>query len=55
MVDYKQLYFHVFAAVADAVEALEQSEPIRAKQMLIAAMQEAEEQYLKAGDLPAEA
>ena len=54
MVDYKQLYFHVFAAMADAVEALEQNAPSTAKHLLITAMQTAEEQYLKAGDLPAE-
>ena len=52
--DYKQLYFHLFAAVADATEALEQGAPARAKELLIEAMQAAEEQYLNAGDLPDE-
>ena len=54
MADYKQLYFYLFGAVADAVEALEQNKPICAKHLLITAMQTAEEQYLQAGDLPAE-
>ena len=50
MTDYRKLYFKLFAAMADAVEDLEQENYGRAKQRLIAAQQEAEEEYLKNGD-----
>ena len=47
MPDYKGLYFKLFAAMADAVEELEQAELFRARERLIRAQQEAEEEYLK--------
>ena len=40
---YKNLYFKLFAVMADAVESLENNEPLAAKKVLIAAMREAEE------------
>ncbi len=43
MNSYKDLYYRLFAAIADAVESLERSEPHAAKKALIAAMREAEE------------
>ena len=46
MPDYKALYFKLFAAVADATEYLEQGQPFLAKERLIRAQQEAEEDYL---------
>ena len=46
MPDYKKLYFKLFAAMADAVEDLEQENYGSAKQRLITAQQEAEEEYL---------
>lgn len=46
MTDYKSLYFKLFAAMADAVEDLEQQNYGEAKKRLIRAQQEAEEQYL---------
>ena len=46
MPDYKKLYFKLFAAMADAVEDLENENYGTAKQRLIAAQQEAEEEYL---------
>lgn len=46
MPDYKALYFKLFAALADAVEDLEQGRPFLAKERLIRARQEAEEAYL---------
>ena len=46
MPDYQKLYFQLFAAMADAVEDLEQENYGSAKQRLIAAQQEAEEDYL---------
>ena len=46
MPDYKKLYFMLFAAMADAVEDLEQENYGAAKQRLISAQQEAEEEYL---------
>ena len=39
---YKDLYYKLFAAIADAVESLEHGEPIAARKALIAAMREAE-------------
>lgn len=46
MPDYKALYFKLFAAMADAVEYLEQGQPFQAKERLIRTQQEAEEEYL---------
>ncbi len=43
MVDYRALYFKLFAAMADAVEDLERDDPAAARKRLIAAQQEAEE------------
>ncbi len=43
---YKELYFKLFAAMADAVEDMEQANYGLAKQRLIAAQQEAEEDYI---------
>ena len=40
---YKDLYYKLFAVMADAVESLENNEPLAAKKVLIAAMREAEE------------
>lgn len=47
MVDYKELYFHLFGVMADAVEELEKQNLGTAKELLIAAMQEAEETYIE--------
>ena len=46
MPDYKKLYFKLFAAMADAVEDLEKQNYGMAKQRLISAQQEAEEEHL---------
>lgn len=46
MPDYKKLYFKLFAAMADAVEELEAENFGAAKQCLISAQQETEEEYL---------
>ena len=46
MPDYKKLYFMLFAAMADAVEDLGEENYGAAKQRLISAQQEAEEEYL---------
>lgn len=43
MEQYRDLYFKLFAAMADAVELLERDEPLDARKRLIAAMQRAEE------------
>ena len=45
---YKDLYYKLFAVVADAVESLENGEPNAAKKALIAAMREAEEAVIAA-------
>lgn len=50
MPDYKKLYFRLFGAVADAVEHLELGSIKLAKDGLIRAQQDAEEEYLKDGD-----
>ena len=44
--DYKKLYFHLFSAMADAIEALQRRDYGTAEMLLIRAQQEAEEQYL---------
>ena len=45
--DYRELYFKLFAVLADATELLEQNRPERAKEVLIEAQQEAEEQIVE--------
>lgn len=45
---YKDLYFKLYAVMADAVESLEHNEPLAAKKVLIAAMREAEEIVISA-------
>lgn len=45
---YKDLYFKLYAVMADAVESLENDEPLAAKKVLIAAMREAEEIVISA-------
>ena len=45
---YKELYYKLFAVMADTVESLENNEPIAAKKVLIAAMREAEEIVMSA-------
>ena len=47
MADYKKLYFHLFGVIADAVEELEKQNLGTAKELLIKAMQEAEEKYMR--------
>jgi hypothetical protein len=46
---YREQYFKLFAAIADAVEELENGEPILAKNTLVDAMKAAEERFLTAG------
>ena len=47
MPDYKELYFHLFGVLADAVEALEDGKAETAREMLILAQQQAEDVYLE--------
>ena len=49
---FKELYFKLFAVMADAVEALEKGDALYAKKIMIAAMQEAEELYISAEGEP---
>lgn len=46
MSDYKSLYFKLFAAVADALEHMERENYGLARERLISAQQEAEEEYI---------
>lgn len=46
MPDYQALYFKLFGAVADALEYIEEDNYGLARQRLITAQQEAEEQYI---------
>ncbi len=46
MPDFKALYFRLFAAAADAVEALDRSKPDHAREILIAAQLQCEEEYI---------
>lgn len=60
MPDYKELYYTLFGKVADAVEQLDSALPdegtpdllgiYRARAILIVAMQDAEESFLKDGE-----
>ena len=45
---YENLYYKLFAAMADAVESLERFEPSAARKALIAAMRDAEEAVVSA-------
>lgn len=46
MPDFERLYFKLFAALADAVEAIETDNPSAAREILIRAQQDAEEEYI---------
>ena len=46
MPDYRKLYFKLFAAMADAVDSLEQGDLFHAKERLIQAQLEGEEAHL---------
>ena len=46
MTNFRKLYFKLFAAMADAVELMEQKKYEQAMQTLIRAQQEAEERYI---------
>ena len=48
--DYKKLYFHLFNAATDAIEAIEQQNYGQASAILIAAQQETEEMYMEGED-----
>ena len=52
MASYKELYFQLFGALADAVEELEDGRILRATDRLIRAMREAEEQVMEQDVLP---
>ena len=45
---YRDLYFKLFAVIADAAEWIERGDATYAKRILIAAMREAEELYISA-------
>ena len=48
--DYKKLYFHLFNAATDALQAMEQQNYGQASAILIAAQQETEEMYMDEDD-----
>ena len=48
MPDYKAMYFKLFAATAEAVQALEMQKPETAKAILIEAQRQTEEDYISA-------
>ena len=52
---YRELYYKLFGAAADAVESLERNEPVAAKDILVAAMREAEETVISQEDCPSRA
>lgn len=51
---YRELYFYLFAALADAVDLLERGDAAGARQLLISAQQTAEERVLDAAQEPGE-
>ena len=46
MPDFKELYFRLFAASADAVDAIEHMDIGKAREILIFAQQQCEEAYI---------
>lgn len=50
MPNYQELYFKLFGAVADALEHMEEDNYGLARQTLISAQQEAEEEYISRED-----
>lgn len=48
MPNYEQLYYQLFAAMANAVEAMEKMNFGQARELLIAAQQKAEEECISA-------
>ena len=52
LTSYRALYFHLFRAMARAVELIEQGQPFLAYDCLIRAQQEAEEACLETDILP---
>lgn len=43
---YRELYYKLFAAIADAVDSLENDEPLAARKRLISAMRASEESVI---------
>ncbi len=48
--DYKKLYYDLFAKIADATEAIEKMNFGQAHALLVAAQQEAESTFLETGE-----
>ena len=47
MPDFKKMYLHLFSHVSDALDALERQNFGQAKEILIAAQQQAEDEYVE--------
>lgn len=47
IMDYKKLYFHLFNAVTDAIEGIQNGDVFSARDILIKAQQETEEMYIE--------
>lgn len=47
---YKKMYLHLFNAMTDALRALEENDPARVVQILVAAQQWGEDAYLEIPD-----
>ncbi len=50
MQDYRQMYFTLFSAICEALEAIDETNYGQAKQILMHAQQEAEEIYISSAD-----
>lgn len=50
MPPYKEMYFHLFNAITDALEATAKNEYQTAQSILVAAQQWGEEQYMESGE-----
>lgn len=50
MPPYKEMYFHLFNAITDALEATAKDEYQMARNILVAAQQWGEEQYMESGE-----
>ena len=52
MPPYKEMYFHLFNAITNALKAASKGEYRQAEDILVASQQWGEEQYIEAGENP---
>ncbi len=50
MPDYEEMYYTLFSVLCDAIESIEEPNYEKAKELLIQALQKAEEMYIEADE-----